>query len=150
MVSISKLGLLLSLFLTTLYHFQLKGCEGGVVASKVEDSLFPPSKVNVVIYNSMAKKDLTIHCRDKHHDLGNQILSYGERFDFSFKPNKFMFVTLYFCRFTWVGVSHHFDIYDEYRDYCDECVWYILDTGPCNIYPRFTKCYMWNNQKVPL
>jgi len=144
MVSTSKLGLLLYLLLLTLYHFQFKGSESGVVASKVEDSFFPPSKIHVTIINFMAKKDLAIHCKDKHHDLGNKILSYGERFNFSFKPNKFLYVTLYFCRFTWVGASHHFDIYDEYRDDCVECLWEIVERGPCNVYPRFSKCYMWN------
>jgi len=145
MVSISKLGLLLSLLLTTLYHFQLKGTESGVMASEVEDSFLPPSKVDVIIINFMAKKDLTVHCKDKHHDLGNEKLSYKERFNFSFKPNKFVFVTLYFCRFTWIGASHHFDIYDEYRDDCGECLWHIFESGPCNLNPRFKICYMWNN-----
>jgi len=53
MVSISKIGLLLSLLLTTLFPFQLKGSKGRVIASEVEDSLFSPFKVDVVIYNSM-------------------------------------------------------------------------------------------------
>jgi len=119
MVSISKLGLLLFLFLMTLFPFQLKACEGRVVASEVEDMLFSPSKVDVIIINFMASKNLTVHCKDKHHDLGAQILGYGQRFTFSFKPNIIARVTLYFCRFAWVGASHHFDIYDEDRDDCD-------------------------------
>jgi len=145
MVSIFKLGLLLSLLLTILYPFQLKGSESGVVASEVEDSFFPPSKVDVIIINFMAKKVLTFHCKDKHHDLGTQVLGFSERFTFSFKPNKFMKITLYFCRFTWVGGSHHFDIYDEYRDDCTECIWQIFESGPCIFHPKFNKCYVWNN-----
>jgi len=145
MVSISKLGLLLSLLLATLFPFQLEGNEGRVVASKVKDFFIPPSKVDVVIYNLVASKNLTVHCKDKHHDLGNQLLSYKEGLTFNFKPNKFIFVTLYFCHFTWVGTSHHFDIYDENRDVCSRCVWHIFESGPCIVYPKFGKCFAWNN-----
>jgi len=145
MVSISKLGLLFSLLLTTLFPFQLRGSGSGFVASEAEDSLFPPSKVDVIIINYMAEKDLIFRCQDKHHDLGTQVLSYSEGFTFSFKPNKFVKITLYFCFFTWVGgKGHHFDIYDEDRDDCAECLWKIFETGPCIVRPKFNRCYVWN------
>ncbi|BAU00920.1 hypothetical protein LR48_Vigan102s004400 [Vigna angularis] len=144
MVSISKIALLLSLLLTILFSLQLKGSEDEVAPSEVEKGLIP-NKVNVAISNFLLSKDLTVHCKDKHNDLGTHILKYGETYDFGFRPNIFWKVTLYFCRFTWVGASHSFDVYKQDRDECDQCVWNILESGPCKVYPKHNQCYVWKN-----
>ena len=107
--------LLLSLFLTTLLPSQLKGSEGGG-----EEGLLP-SKVHVAITNFLVHDNLTVHCKDKHNDLGAHTLKAEETYTFVFRPNFFFNVTLYFCRFVWVGASHYFDIYVQDRDKCVEC-----------------------------
>ncbi|KAG2383863.1 uncharacterized protein HKW66_Vig0257050 [Vigna angularis] len=138
MVSISKIALLLSLHLTILFPL------GGAVASGVKVYIIPPMKVDILIYNFVSKK-LTIHCKDKHHDLGTFILNYEEIYKFSIKPNFFVKVTLYFCTFKWVGGSHSFDIYDENRDNCVQCVWSIFETGPCLHYRKYNVCFPWKH-----
>ncbi|XP_039010195.1 S-protein homolog 2-like [Hibiscus syriacus] len=89
------------------------------------------TKLKVVIYNDLEdKKDLTIHCKSKDDDLGVHVLSYRESYDFQFKP-RFLWRTLFFCRMTWSGKSHWFDIYRGDRDggigwgchESDDCVW---------------------------
>ncbi|WVZ15704.1 hypothetical protein V8G54_013270 [Vigna mungo] len=107
--------------------------------------LFPPDKVVVSIYNVITWKNLTVHCKDKHHDLGTHVLQYGGNYKFSFKPNFFARVTLYFCRFSWEGGSHSFDIYDEDRDDCSLCVWNVLESGPCMHYAKYDECFAWKH-----
>jgi len=136
--------LLLSLLLTTLFPQQLKGSKDKVVSSEVEDGFFPPSKVYVEIANFISLKNLTVHCKDKHNDLGIHKLEYGEIFEFSFRPNFFWKVSLYFCQFTWEGGSHYFDIYKQSRDRCIVCVWNIFENGPCKVYRKYSDCYVWN------
>ncbi|KAG2383873.1 uncharacterized protein HKW66_Vig0256950 [Vigna angularis] len=140
MISISKIGLILSLILRILSPFPLKGSEGGVV----EGYTFPPDKVDILIYNFVSK-NLTIHCKDKHHDLGIYTLNYEEAYKFSFKPNFLRKVTLYFCSFKWIGGSHYFDIYNEDRDDCSQCAWTIFKKGPCKHYPNYDVCFKWEH-----
>ncbi|WVZ15008.1 hypothetical protein V8G54_012574 [Vigna mungo] len=140
MVSISKI--LLSLLLTTVFSLQLKGSEDEVVPSEVEEGLLP-RKVHVAISNFLVSKDLTLHCRDKHNDVGTHILKYGERYDFDFRPNFFAKLTLYYCSFTWVGASHSFDVYNQNKDDCNQCAWNILESGPCKVFPK--QCYAWRD-----
>ncbi|WVZ15009.1 hypothetical protein V8G54_012575 [Vigna mungo] len=144
MVIISKIALLHFLLLTTLFSLQPKGSEDEVLPLEVEDNIFNPSRVYIKIVNSMVLKNLTLHCQDKHHDLGIHILNYHDAFKFSFKPSPIIKVTLYFCRFVWEQTLHYFDIYKETRDDCTECVWNIFETGPCLMQPRSNKCYAWN------
>ena len=40
--------------------------------------------------------NLTAHCKSKDNDIGIQEISYGEFFEFSFKPNIWG-TTLFFC-----------------------------------------------------
>lgn len=58
-------------------------------------------------------KELQLHCKSKHHDLGIQILKPGEFFEFKFNAMPF---TLYFCGFVFDNKLHWFDIYKFYRD----------------------------------
>ncbi|KOM25385.1 hypothetical protein LR48_Vigan102s004300 [Vigna angularis] len=143
MVSISKIALLLSLLLTTLFSLQLKGSEDEVVPSEVDNWL--SFKVYVAISNFLVSKNLTVHCKDKHHDLGSHVLKYGETYDFGFIPNLFWRVTLYFCRFTWEGASHSFDVYNQKKNDCEECVWNILESGPCKVDRKHNQCYAWKD-----
>ncbi|WVZ15703.1 hypothetical protein V8G54_013269 [Vigna mungo] len=136
MISISKIALLLYLHLTILIPFELKGNEVGAVASGVNVYIVPPTKVDI---------KLTIHCKDKHHDLGTYILNYEEIYKFSFKPNFLKRGILYFCSFKWEGGSHSFDIYNEDRDNCDRCVWRIFETGPCMHYRKYDVCFRWKH-----
>jgi len=142
MVSISKSALLLYLLLTTLFSLQLKGSHDEVEPSEVEKGLIP-HKVHVAITNFLISKSLTVHCREKHHDLGTHILNYGETYNFSFRPNIFWKVTLYFCRFIWIGADYSFDIYKQDRDECVQCIWNIFDRGACKIHPKHNECYVW-------
>ncbi|KAF7820250.1 S-protein-like protein 5-like [Senna tora] len=99
---------------------------------------FTPLKVRVEIINSLTQpQDLTLHCKDKHHDLGEHTLRTGEMYSFKFKPNFIVKATLYFCGFRWSSDPslHHFDIYDERRDYCSRCTWKIMETGACTYDP---------------
>jgi len=143
MVSISKIVFLLSLLLTTLFSLQLKGSEAEIVPFEVEKGLIP-HKVSITITNLLISKNLTVHCKDKHNDLGYHTLNYAETYNFGFRPNFFWKVTLYFCHFTWEGASHYFDIYKQDRDECVQCVWNILEAGPCNVNPKHNQCYAWN------
>jgi len=142
MVSISKIAILLSLLLTTFFSLILKGIEDGVVSLEVEKGIsFSHSRVHIAVINSMVLKNLTVHCKDKYHDLGTHILNYQDTYNFSFRPSFFWKVTLYFCRFVWEGEIHYFDIYKQNRDECVQCVWNIFKNGPCKMYPRYNKCY---------
>ncbi|KAG4395624.1 hypothetical protein GLYMA_19G002501v4 [Glycine max] len=74
MVSISKVTLVLYVLIMVLLGLQMKGTESEVLPSKVKDGLLP-SKVNIEITNHLTMKYLVVHCKDKHHDLGSQLLN---------------------------------------------------------------------------
>ncbi|XP_039048909.1 S-protein homolog 2-like [Hibiscus syriacus] len=108
----------------------------------------------VIINNNLKnRKDLTIHCKSKDDDLGVHVLSYGESYDFEFEPDIF-WRTLFFCRMTWNGKSHWYDVYDEYVERLygdsggclqiedDKCVWNVIEFGLCT--PKTADCYPWN------
>ncbi|KAK4282319.1 hypothetical protein QN277_013712 [Acacia crassicarpa] len=112
-----------------------------------ESGLVPP-KTTVQIVNTLAHhEDVTLHCKDKHHDLGEHTLKFKEMYEFRFKPNVFMNSTLYFCSFWWPNLSdaHHFDIYIQERDACRVCNWHVNYYGPC----LFGVCYAWNYTYTP-
>lgn len=145
MVSISKVTLVLYVLIMVLLGLQMKGTESEVLPSKVKDGLLP-SKVNIEMTNHLTMKYLVVHCKDKHHDLGSQLLNVGETYNFSVRPNLFKDVTLYFCLFVWYGAVRYFDIYRQDRDHCfgSRCYWEIFEIGPCKINPRSTECFIWN------
>ncbi|XP_028772368.1 S-protein homolog 5-like [Neltuma alba] len=116
-------------------------CKGG-------KSGFFPSKTTVQIINGLPKhQDLTVHCKDKHHDLGEHTLKFGETYEFKFKPPPMINVTLYFCSFWWPSISYarYFDIYKQERDQCSVCTWKVVEYGPC----LFGVCYPWNPPPQP-
>ncbi|GAV70307.1 Self-incomp_S1 domain-containing protein, partial [Cephalotus follicularis] len=90
-------------------------------------------KTHVQIKNMIAPNVyLTVHCKSKDDDLGQQVLKYNENFDFYFKVNVWA-TTLFFCRFQWESTSHWFDIYKYSRDFLNwqERLWHIKPDGPC-------------------
>ncbi|XP_028785888.1 S-protein homolog 5-like [Neltuma alba] len=114
----------LVLWLTIVAAIMFKGGETGLL----------PSKTTVQIVNTLAHhEDVTLHCKDKNHDLGERVLKFREMFEFSFKPNPFLKVTLYFCRFWWpiLSEAHYFEIYVQERDEWQVCNWHVNYYGPC-------------------
>ncbi|KAI4312500.1 hypothetical protein MLD38_037307 [Melastoma candidum] len=92
-----------------------------------------PDKTYVQIHNTKPGANLTVHCRSKEDDLGVHVLPPLDQYEFQFKPS-FFGGTLFYCLFSWPEESHHFDIYDEKRDYymCSHCTWWIKTSGPCS------------------
>jgi len=138
MDSISKIMIILCLLV--IVGVKLKG--GGVSAV----NLFP-KKVTVQITNKLSMKQLDLHCKDKHHDLGLITLNVNETYRFRFYTQFFTLTTLYFCHFVWSNGDHHFDIYVQKRDlFCFHyrCSWEILENGPCQLAPGTRHCFMWN------
>jgi hypothetical protein len=143
MIWISKNVLFVSLLLTVLVALQFK--DG-------ESDIFHKPRVNVFITNDLPNLQLRLHCKDKTHDLGEQLLNPGQSFTFSFKPS-FFGVSLYFCAFSYYGEGiHHFDIYDEHRDEDNckhECHWKIKKAGPCKEpSPTEEECFPWPPNNV--
>ncbi|XP_039048910.1 S-protein homolog 2-like [Hibiscus syriacus] len=103
------------------------------VAGRSRNGFIDPYE-KVIIYNDLEERqDLTIHCKSKDDDLGVHVLSYGESYDFEFIPRLFG-RTLFFCRMTFNGKSHWFDVYEGYRDgeanfgcqETDNCEWNLV------------------------
>ncbi|XP_074314705.1 S-protein homolog 5-like [Silene latifolia] len=99
-------------------------------------------------------KNVKIHCKDKHKDLGEYVIGFNGLYEFTFKP-PFIDTSLYFCSFVWDNKVHWFDIYDVDRDKDDcfrFCWWSIHEDGPCKVYgvaldspqPKDETCYKWN------
>lgn len=59
-------------------------------------------EVNVTIKNEIEnpEKLITVHCKDKHRDVGKHNLSHGQSFDFKIKVNIWR-TTLYWCHLDW-------------------------------------------------
>ncbi|KAK8594183.1 hypothetical protein V6N13_125992 [Hibiscus sabdariffa] len=92
-----------------------------------------PEKANIRIYNDLGSGiNLTVHCKSKDDDLGEQHLGYRNYFEFRFRPSIFQ-NTLFYCSFQWNGRTQWFNIYVELRDepYCSKCMWNIRPDGPC-------------------
>ncbi|GMI70160.1 hypothetical protein like AT3G16970 [Hibiscus trionum] len=105
-----------------------------------------PHKAQVLIYNDLAQEtDLIVHCKSKDDDLGVQHITYGNYFEFDFRPN-FFGNTLFYCSMQWNGTTQWFDIYDQLRDeiVCDRCVWKVRPDGPCN-QSYYGICYSWKS-----
>lgn len=138
MVIISK-NVLLPMLLIIFVALQLK--EGN-------SQWFLPPIVTVYVTNNMTNYRLTVHCKDKHHDIGFQTLQYGQSYTFHFRPNAFRLVSLYFCSFSWINEFHRFDIYVQKRDQdnCQkECHWAINESGPCKVIDDYINCFPWNS-----
>ncbi|OIW12370.1 hypothetical protein TanjilG_04119 [Lupinus angustifolius] len=108
-------------------------------------------RVNVGITNKLPYLLLGFHCKDKHRDNGFHTLAPYETYHFQFSttPN-IISRTQWFCKFSWDGESHYFDIFIQIRDNCDYCEWIIEKTGPCKYdweSNRVIKCYPWNDKK---
>ncbi|KAL5542498.1 hypothetical protein UlMin_010208 [Ulmus minor] len=101
--------------------------------------------------------NLTVHCKSKDNDLGEQVIVPPKHYAFSFKPTIFG-NTLFFCSFLWPGDYnlHWYDIYNENRDLgrCKHhCCWFVHNEGPClgtfngtHCSYREDYCYPWNKQ----
>ncbi|KAK7384795.1 hypothetical protein VNO78_30498 [Psophocarpus tetragonolobus] len=147
MVLISKI-VLINLVMLMILSLQLQDGESKLLSSKATDSAIWP-EVTVTIINHLDMRSLGLHCKDKNHDLGSQMLNVGETYTFKFHPNLFRKVSLYFCKFVWPEGNHYFDIYVEERDgYCEAavCAWEILASGPCKIKhsSQSRECFPWN------
>ncbi|KAK8509066.1 hypothetical protein V6N13_062120 [Hibiscus sabdariffa] len=92
--------------------------------------------------------DLKVHCESGDDDLGKKTISFGKSWEFEFIPNIWR-TTLYFCRFSWQGVSKRFDVYDAFKhDACrGVCEWRVsrqgLCTNPYGLEPHRFYCYPW-------
>ncbi|ESR33803.1 hypothetical protein CICLE_v10006730mg [Citrus x clementina] len=102
----------------------------------------PVKHVNII---NKIGKDFIMRCQSKDDDLGERVLHNEETFSFSFRTAVFK-RTLFFCRFTWDGQLHWFDIYDAGRDGCNDCTWSILPNGPCLAATRLNHaiCYQYH------
>lgn len=112
----------------------------------------PGSKYAFRVNNALgAGVWINVHCKTKHHDLGNRLLPPNKSFDVAFNINYFR-STLFFCHVTWHwpgnDQSHYFEAYDYDRDHdwCklgQVCCWNIKPSGPCDCNDD-KKCIAWD------
>ncbi|GKV35306.1 hypothetical protein SLEP1_g43603 [Rubroshorea leprosula] len=123
-----------------------------LLMAKSDASIFQPHRVWVIITNKIGPGiDLTLHCKSKDDDLGQQILANDVSWQFTFRPNLWK-TTLFFCSFIWNSELHYFDIFVSGRDYKEDqthfhIMWQILPNGPCRFnYDNqlFDNCFPWN------
>ncbi|CAN1199958.1 S-protein homolog 3 [Linum perenne] len=109
--------------------------------------------VDVTITNWLDDRlDLSVHCKSKNDDLGQQVLPSKQSWGWHFIPN-FFGKTLYFCSFNWAGNADglkYFDVYKQKRDHnlCSDCKWVVTQRGPCMFNQTsngYTICYPWNS-----
>ncbi|KAL2346164.1 hypothetical protein Fmac_000164 [Flemingia macrophylla] len=107
---------------------------------------FGVAKTHVRITNTLeGGLDLTVHCKSKDDDIGEQHLHSNAFFDFQFATNIFG-TTLFYCSFQWEDNFQWFDIYVEKRDglRCDDCFWNVQQDGPCFLAKdKSVDCYYW-------
>ncbi|KAE9612780.1 putative plant self-incompatibility S1 [Lupinus albus] len=106
-------------------------------------------KTTVMMINNMSKP-LVLHCKDKNHDNGFVGLNPGQSYSFKFITNPFLNRTLYYCSVAWRGVFHRFDIYNELRDQCKNCIWEIFENRLCKISAddRAGECFNWSSLQL--
>lgn len=118
-------------------------CQGG-------QSGFIPKKTKVQITNALPNNwELTLHCKDKNHDLGDQTLKNGATYEFSFKPSFFLNNTLYFCNFWWPTAGKerlYYVVYKQDRDDCTLCTYKVSDYAICD---KDGICYPWHQPPLP-
>ncbi|KAJ4833368.1 hypothetical protein Tsubulata_040576 [Turnera subulata] len=138
MSSLSRLHLLMLMLLSLLFITNM--CDAG-------------DEVEVEILNIITPegKDVVIHCKSKDDDLGIKNLGPHQTFSFRFSPNVWG-TTLFYCKFTWLGGSGWFNVYDQGRDQfrCSgqkKYSWYITPGGlcldECAGNPEEKGCYAW-------
>ncbi|PRQ19280.1 putative plant self-incompatibility S1 [Rosa chinensis] len=93
-----------------------------------------PKHTTVRVTNRLESNEvLTVHCKSKDDDIGEQKLVFDNDFQFKFKTD-FGIVdsrTLFFCSFQWGNEFKRFDIFIANRDHCTECFWDVFERGPC-------------------
>ncbi|KAF1879473.1 hypothetical protein Lal_00005940 [Lupinus albus] len=91
-------------------------------------------KTTVMMINNMSKP-LVLHCKDKNHDNGFVGLNPGQSYSFNV---------------AWRGVFHRFDIYNELRDQCKNCIWEIFENRLCKISAddRAGECFNWSSLQL--
>ena len=106
---------------------------------------FFSSSIRVDLVNHLdSGADLTIHCKEKHNDLGYVTVKSQKTYSFSFHVTNIILNKLFFCSFQWSsGPLHYFDVYDQFRDTCEYCLWNIGENGPCNMKGD---CKAWNGK----
>ncbi|EOA34800.1 hypothetical protein CARUB_v10022377mg [Capsella rubella] len=108
----------------------------------------PFAKTVVTITNNISPQAvLRVSCKSKDDDLGEHVLSSGQRFQWKFRPSVFR-VTLFFCRFAWNNQVKRFDVYTPSRDqgHCITCNWSIMADRLClsgNLDKYYDRCYQW-------
>ncbi|OVA17451.1 Plant self-incompatibility S1 [Macleaya cordata] len=113
---------------------------------------FLPKKTTVAVRNDIsANTILTIHCKSKDDDLGEQKLSYKQYFSWRFRPN-YWDTTVFWCNFWWYDSNGHlvqggYQVYKSKRDQY-ECFQQCLRSArPDGLYlnfgPDFRKMYDW-------
>jgi len=142
MVSLSKFVLSISMLLTIIFVLQFKGGNSFSILKPV---------VHMYITNNLTNgEQLGVHCKDKDHDIGYRSIGFSEPYAFTFRPNFFIDITLYFCGFTFGSEFHYFDVYVQERDEKSvktECHWEINKSGPCRrnvlVQPNSVECFPW-------
>lgn len=102
-----------------------------VLTSGDTESIF--DQVQVDITNRLGSgKNLTIHCRSKDDDLGEEVVENGGVYAWSFKTNAWG-TTLFYCDLNWEGMSgFSFDAYSFRRDFVrckSSCSWLVAKEG---------------------
>ncbi|RYR57858.1 hypothetical protein Ahy_A05g023546 [Arachis hypogaea] len=114
------------------------------VGMSVDRTITLPWTVHVTMNNKLNGLRLGLHCKDKNHDLGVQIVPVGQSWTFLFHTTDFSN-----SLFGWLnGGIHAFDIYVDKRDahLCQQCTWDISEKGPCRVSGKGAPvCYPWNN-----
>ena len=127
-----------------LLMFLITASDAGIVRGK--------KTVNITNYLGRYT-DLTLHCKSKDNDLGEQHLAYKSYYPFRFRPS-YWGKTQFFCFFKWeenngTAEAKWFDIYidDRDKDRCTVCNWRIQSDGPClldDATNNYDICFPWN------
>ncbi|XP_020219719.1 S-protein homolog 5 [Cajanus cajan] len=102
----------------------------------------------IVVTNSLdGNLDLTVSCNNV--EAAHRLIKPGQYFEWIYtgyvSPSKPPFL----CSFQWKGASQSFNMYYPFYDNdCEECHWYIHQTGPCRVYfgdegQRSLRCSKW-------
>ncbi|TKY65453.1 Plant self-incompatibility S1 [Spatholobus suberectus] len=90
--------------------------------------------------------DLTVSCNNI--DPAHHLLRPGTYHEWIYSGDISSSKPPFFCSFQWQGASHSFNMYVPIWDFdCEECHWYIKQSGPCRWYygtTRSYRCSKWN------
>jgi len=77
-------------------------------------------------------KNMSLHCKSRDDDLGEQNIAEGKEFGWNFNVN-FLQTTLFFCDLAWEKVPQYYiEAYNYARDHvrCDTgCSWLVASEG---------------------